>query len=54
MIRRVIQIDEEKCNGCGACADACPKSIIKLIPESQKIMPACGNMHGERQSKAYA
>lgn len=22
---------------------ACPKSIIKLIPEGQKIMPACGN-----------
>ena len=28
---------------CGACAEACPKSIIKLIPESQKIMPACSN-----------
>ena len=23
MIRKIIQIDEEKCNGCGACADAC-------------------------------
>ena len=23
MIRRIIQIDEEKCNGCGACAKAC-------------------------------
>lgn len=23
MIRTIIQIDEEKCNGCGACAAAC-------------------------------
>ena len=23
MVRRVIEIDREKCNGCGACADAC-------------------------------
>ena len=23
MIRRVIQIEEDKCNGCGACAKAC-------------------------------
>ena len=31
------------CGGCGACVDACPKSIVKLIPEKQKIMPACRN-----------
>ena len=23
MIRKIIQIDEEACNGCGACAQAC-------------------------------
>ncbi len=23
MIRRIIEIDEDKCNGCGLCADAC-------------------------------
>ena len=30
MIRRIIQIDEEKCNGCGACADACPQDAITV------------------------
>ena len=39
----VAKVNRARCVGCGACADACPKSIIKLIPESQKIMPACGN-----------
>ena len=23
MIRKIIHIDEEKCNGCGLCAEAC-------------------------------
>lgn len=40
----VAEVDRSKCVGCGACVDACPKSIVKLIPESQKVMPACGNM----------
>lgn len=28
MIRKIIHIDEEKCNGCGLCADACHHVII--------------------------
>ncbi len=28
MIRKIIQIDESKCNGCGACAEKCPKKAI--------------------------
>ena len=39
----VAKVDRSKCVGCGACVDVCPKSIVKLIPESQKIMPACSN-----------
>lgn len=31
MIRRVIQIDEEKCNGCGKCVHACHEGAIGLV-----------------------
>ena len=30
MIRKIIRIDEEKCNGCGACASACQEKAIAL------------------------
>ena len=39
----VAKVDRSKCVGCGACADVCPKSIIKLLPASQKILPVCSN-----------
>lgn len=31
MIRRIIEIDSEKCNGCGACARACHEGAIGMI-----------------------
>lgn len=31
MIRKIIKIDENKCNGCGACAVACHEGAIKMI-----------------------
>ena len=30
MIRQMIKIDQEKCNGCGLCADACHESAIEI------------------------
>ena len=31
MIRKIIKIDENKCNGCGACAAACHEGAIEII-----------------------
>ncbi len=31
MQRRIIEIDQEKCNGCGACAAACHEGAIGMI-----------------------
>lgn len=38
MIRRIINIDEEKCNGCGACVSACHEEAIKLVDGKAKLM----------------
>lgn len=38
MIRKIIQIDEEKCNGCGACAKACHEGAIGMINGKAKLL----------------
>ena len=38
MIRRIIQIDEEKCNGCGACAKACHEGAISMVNGKEQLM----------------
>ena len=38
MIRKIIQIDEEKCNGCGACAAACHESAIGMVDGKAKLL----------------
>lgn len=36
-------VDTEKCTGCGVCVKACPKSLIKIISESDKYIVKCKN-----------
>ena len=38
MKRRIIQINEEKCNGCGACAAACHEGAIGMIGGKAKLL----------------
>lgn len=37
MIRKIIKIDEEKCNGCGACAKACHEGAIEMVNGKAKL-----------------
>ena len=38
MIRKIITIDEEKCNGCGLCAAACHEGAIGMADGKAKLM----------------
>jgi len=68
MIRKIIKIDEEKCNGCGACASACHEGAIEMVNGKAKLtwedycdglgdcLPACPTgaiTFEEREAPAY-
>ncbi|MBE9502900.1 MAG: RnfABCDGE type electron transport complex subunit B [Proteobacteria bacterium] len=40
---RLAIIVPEKCTGCTMCVVACPKDLIKMVPESQKVHVLCSN-----------
>lgn len=68
MLRKIIKIDEEKCNGCGACAAACHEGAIEMIDGKARLtredycdglgdcLPACPTnaiTFEEREAPAY-
>lgn len=38
MVRKIIKIQEELCNGCGLCVDACHESAIALVDGKAKLL----------------
>ncbi len=68
MIRKIIHINEEKCNGCGACANTCHEGAIQMVDGKARLMrddfcdglgdclPACPTnaiTFEEREADAY-
>ena len=38
MKRKIIDIDESKCDGCGLCADACHEGAIGIVAGKAKLL----------------
>ena len=38
VLRKIIRIDEEKCDGCGACVPACAEGAIQIVDGKAKLI----------------
>src|SRR5574340_371380 len=37
-VRKIIRIDEEKCNGCGQCIVNCPEGALKIVDGKARLV----------------
>ncbi len=37
-LRKIIKIDEKKCNGCGQCVPACPEGALQIIDGEARLV----------------
>ena len=47
----VARVDYQKCIGCGICVRECPNHIIKLVPDTAKVVVACSNHEKGAQTR---
>ena len=43
VINGVAKVDRDKCVGCKACVEACPRGIIAMVPKKKTVHVACSN-----------
>ncbi|MBQ3486791.1 MAG: 4Fe-4S binding protein, partial [Clostridia bacterium] len=48
----VAEVDETRCLGCGACADACPQGIIRLHEGANPMVVKCSNRDPGKVARA--
>ena len=53
MIRKIIHIDEEKCNGCGLCAEACHEGAKDMVDGKAKLA-GCYDLKGRQDFRQIA
>ena len=46
------KVDPEKCTSCGKCIEACPKSIMKLVPAKQEVIVKCHNQDRGKNARS--